>query len=147
MGGPMEIITKDQIKLIHTLLSDFAKQRGFPVEREEKQAFVKDCSRGRCTSTTQLIQSEARALIESLQGLLHSTSNWEMQDKQRKFMLHLAHQMSWTKDGRADVDRLSAWCIKTGYLHKPLMRYTEQELPRLVHQFKNVYKAFLNSIV
>lgn len=151
------MISKHQIKLIHTLLSQYAKHRGFPIDTEEKKKFVADCSGGRCTSTTQLHNSEARILIDSLQKLTANTTEFQKADRQRKLMIHFAHQMGWNlppapslpgEGGKLKIDmkRIDAWCIKTGYLHKPLMKYTGAELGRLVQQFQKMYLEFLKRI-
>lgn len=141
------MINKHQIKIIHTLLTAYAKHRGFPIEREEKEQFVSQCSNGRCTSTTELSQAEARTLIYSLQELTGSTTEYQKADRERKLIIHYAHQMNWElKDGKADMKRISSWCVKYGYLHKPLMQYNSRELPRLVQQFQKMYLAFLKHI-
>lgn len=144
------MITKAQIKLIHTLLHLYETLRGFKIDPSEKIEFVKECSGGRVTSTTQLTWQEAKKMIEVLQNLTCVTDEYQKADRMRKLIIHYARQMGWENEAegkrRADMDRIEGWCIKFGYLHKKLNEYTTQELPRLVTQFQNVYKSFLKAI-
>lgn len=141
------MINKSQIKRIHTILSTYAKHRGFPIEKSEKQQFVRECSGGRCSSTTELTHAEAEQMIFDLANLTYSTGDYQKADRQRKLMIHYARQMGWeTEDGKADMKRINAWCIKTGYLHKPLMEHDAKELPKLVNQFQRMYLEFLKRI-
>jgi len=70
-------------------------------------------------------------------------------DKMRKKILSLTWEMNWVvKDPalKVDVERVNAWCVKYGYLHKPLNSYTYNELPKLLSQFEALHASFVNSI-
>lgn len=142
----MKTVSKEQIKFIHTLINQYAKHRGFEVEKEEKASFVAECSDGRCTSTKDLTQAEAKVLIESLQYLFYSTDTFQDADRKRKRILYYAYQMNWTKNKELDYARIDNWCVKYGYLHKALMKHSNKELVQLVQQFHKMYIAFLKSI-
>lgn len=129
------MINKKQITLIQTLISNTHL-------RAQKDNIVSSFTNERTTHVNELIEGEARELIEYLQSV--TTNKGETQ---RKLMIHYMHQMKWqTETGKADMKRLDNWCIKYGYLHKPLMQYNSKELPKLVTQFEGVYKSFLKSI-
>lgn len=139
------MITKHQIKLIHALLSNAHL-------RSQKESIISGASGGRTTHISQLSPREVRSLVKFLQSAVQNRRNdHEKMDRQRKLMIHFARQMGWEiEDGegnkKADMERIHNWCIKTGYLHKPLMKYNASELPKLVNQFQKMYLAFLKHI-
>lgn len=141
----MKAVSTEQIKKIHTLMNQYAKQRGFAVEKEEKEAFVLECPNGRSTSAKPLYYAEASVMLDSLQKMLHSTGEYQQADRKRKRILYYAHQMNWTKMDKVDIERVNNWCVKYGYLHKPLMQHSANELTALVRQFDKMYRAFLET--
>ena len=71
----------------------------------------------------------------------------------RRKMISMAREMGWSlpnpsKGGAmvADMARLDNWCIKYGYLHKPLNEHSLAELPKLLSQFGILLNQFLNAI-
>ena len=155
----MTFITKDQLKCLHTIIS----KAGIPLER--KVDMCMGFSDGRTTSSRELYDYEAKAMIAHLKSL-----DPEEKGKQKMIgkILYYAHEMQWTvwsrksevgslksenrkpiTDNRhlvADIDRINAWCEKYSYLKKKLDDYTYSELPKLVSQFQNVYKSFLKTL-
>lgn len=134
----MKPISPQQIKLIHTLMSSH--------DKANKATIAESYSAGRTSHISELADHEARALIEDLK----KRQDPDPGDKMRKKILSLAYKMNWTCDTpnglRADIRRINDWCLKYGYLHKPLNSYQYRELPRLLTQFENLYKGYLKSI-
>ena len=133
----MEIINKPQLIALNTLVSKLN------IDKESKAMMVEGFSGGRCTSSKDLYSSEANAIIKHLKSL---DPEEPKADKMRKKIIMLAHEMGWKKEGKADIERINGWCLKFGYLKKPLDRHTYKELPKLVTQFEGVYSHFLKSI-
>lgn len=140
----MEKITSRQIRLIHALLHAYARMRGYPIEPDEKKQFILSCTNGRAASTRQLTADEGQQVVDKIWDLIHELNTFQQADRQRKLIIHFAHLMGWQKpNGQADMQRINEYCIKYGYLHKPLMQYTSTELVKLVQQFQLMYLAYL----
>lgn len=135
-------INKGQIKAIHTLLSQLKMSN----DKEFKQDLVKQFTSDRETSTTKMEYKEAQELIGRLKELVGQTPEQIRSDAMRKKIIHMARRMQWERAGKADMERVNAWCNKSGYLHKSLNEYTYNELPALVTQFEQVFKSYLKSI-
>jgi hypothetical protein len=135
----MARITPAQIKMLQV------QRRVHGMDDETYRAMLHEATGGRTTSTRELTQAEALALIS---GLVPQTPADVRADKMRRKILGFAREMGWTTDDdRVDIDRVNQWCVKYGYGHKPLNRYTYHELPKLVTQFENgPYKSYLSRI-
>lgn len=130
-----------QVKKIYTLL-------GKNNLRDEKENIVSAFTAGRTNSVRKMKESEAAALIGHLVSL-DPTDN--SSTKMRNKIISMGYEMRWTKPSSSgvnsiDMDHINNWCISKGYLHKKLDDYTYKELPKLVSQFEEVYKSYLNSI-
>jgi hypothetical protein len=86
-----------------------------------------------------LSRSQAERLVKELQAKITD----DHANKQRRKMFSIAHELGWHLPGTMAVDRqrLEAWVLKYGYLHKPLMSYLLAELPTLVSQLESVLKS------
>lgn len=118
-----------------------------------KAELVEGFTRGRSSSSKDMNHYEAIDMINYLQAQpkahlasLTTSDDKAAADKMRKKIISLAWQMNWTKDGRADMARISHWAEQYGYLHKPLNNYTYKELPKLLTQFQAIFKSYLKSI-
>gem|GEM_PF-717623 len=148
-------ITTQQIIALQSIINSN------PNLKEGKEYLIQDASDGRTTSVKELSFEEAKALITAL-NMITSPRTVNVDDpchRMRGKILSHAHELGWhKKDGKGmivrdratqkpkiDFDRVNDWCIKFGYLHKKLDRYTYEELPTLVSQFQKVYKNYLNS--
>lgn len=132
-----------QIKIIQTLFSVTGN-------RSNKHDIVSGFTGGRSISLKELTHNETKALIEHLQQLSVTNEHQTAINKMRGKILYFAHEMRMTKQNNkgktvADVKRVDEWMLKYSYLHKKLDAYTLEELPKLVSQFENVYKHFLNN--
>lgn len=114
---------------------------------EDKEQLAWQYSEGRTTSTSELKIGEYNQLLKDLQN---TAGKNDAANIMRRKIISRAHEMSWTieVDGiiKADIDRINNWCLKFGYLHKPLNSYSQKELPALVSQFDKVYYDFLKNV-
>jgi hypothetical protein len=141
----MNPITKNQIITINTLLT----QKGL---QQDKAVIITGASGGRCSSTRELTCEEARRLIIFLNGK-KTVENDDKGGRMRRHIIAMAHEMGWVKEVRVvsgstgaieskrDYQDIHRWVTKYGYLHKPFNDYTYNELPKLVTQFKEVYRS------
>lgn len=125
---------------IHLLLSQSGKAA-------HKKELVSSFTSGRSDSSRDMTDQEARDLISYLEG---SKTAPDPADRMRKKIISMAREIGWemrTAKGKvADIERIKNWVLKYGYLKKPLNDYGINELPRLVTQFEQVYKDFLNML-
>lgn len=106
----------------------------------DKDELVYGASGGRTTSLRELTSDEARQLLSNL-------FETDPAQPMRKKIFSMAHEMRWVQSnnpGKVDSNRLDQVLIKFGYLHKPLMQYKYEELPRLVTQVENMLASYLN---
>jgi hypothetical protein len=140
----------EQIKAISTLLGKHNLV-------DQKDSIIGSFTNGRTTSRKDMTKAEAAALIGHLKSLDPTDRR---SDKMRNKILSMAHEMGWNLTpipatspltplqgervkSKVDMAHVNNWCVKSGYLHKPLDEYTYNELPRLVSQFEEVYKSYL----
>jgi hypothetical protein len=140
------LIDNKRIQQVHALLAKL----GLVNDKDYKREMVQQYSGGRETSTTGLFVDEAGALISDLQAVVDNklTPDQAKADRKRKLIIHWAHEMLWYTAGskKVDMKRLDDWCVKSGYLHKPLMEHTCGELSKLVWQFEQVHQDFLQAV-
>ena len=76
--------------------------------------------------------------------------SFQRMDRMRKRILSICYSIGWTRFNiekrrhEVDMERLEAWLLKYGYLHKPLNDYTYMELPELVTQAERVLLSTLD---
>lgn len=112
-----ELVNTKRIRVIHALLAKMGRAN----DKEYKRELVQTYTDGRGTSTTELYMNEAGRMIIDLKALTGAgtssgkpafrpkmTPEQEPADRKRKKLLSMAHSMYWTKDGKADVDRVRA---------------------------------------
>lgn len=100
-------------------------------------------SKGKTKNLSELTHEETQALISFLTGGVEKTPKERMVGK----ILSMAHEMRWElPNGKIDMDRLNAWCIKYNPHKKPLNDFTEEELPTVVSVFERMYKGYLSKI-
>lgn len=122
---------------------------------EQKAELVERFTEGRTSSSREMTTEEitrANKYIEFMIGGVEPSDDFKKGERMRKRIMSLCHQYGYTKFDEAkgahvvDLDRLDAWMIKYGYLHKSLNSYKYKELPRLVEQFQKVVYSYLNQI-
>jgi hypothetical protein len=127
-------ICHQQLKVLHTMLGATGLQG-------QKAALVAGVTQGRTESSRELTSAEADTIIAYLK-------TQQPAHKMRRKLIGLAHEMNWHLAGtrKVDMERVNAWCVSNGYLHKPLNDYTVKELPKLVSQYELVYKHYLSNL-
>jgi hypothetical protein len=127
--------------------------------RSMKNDLVLDASEKRTESVRELTKLEMDALIKHLEQKLHDAQksagphkqSYAKMDKMRKRIFSICYTIGWTTIDPdkntviVDQERLNAWLLKYGYLHKDLMDYTYLELPTLVTQFERLLRSTLES--
>lgn len=113
---------------------------------DQKDNLVLGFTGGRSSSRADLTDAEALQMIAWLK--LQNKNVDERANKMRRKIISYAHRMRWYIEFTQTVDmqRLNGWCIKYGYLHKPLKAYTYKELPALVTQFKAAFMSVLSKL-
>ena len=71
-------------------------------------------------------------------------SRFDFMNTKHKYILSICHQLGWTvyneekKRSYVCMVSLSEWLKKYGYLHKPLMQYSDTELTILISQLEKI---------
>jgi hypothetical protein len=106
------------------------------IDEETKLALVAEYSAGRTFKSSELEVMECKILISFLQK---QVTTKDAANTMRRKMLSIAYQLGWTMEhGKLDLARVNNWCVKYGYMHKPLNDYTVKELPQLITQFERI---------
>jgi len=138
----MKEASSAQIKAINAI---FAKRKMM----DDKPSLIAAFTYGRTEHSSELYFEEAHQLLQELIG---KQQNSGMLRK----LFAMAIEINWCpvksevlengsiKKGRS-YDAVHTWVLKSGYLHKPLNKYTYNELPKLVTQFEiGPYKYYLD---
>ncbi len=117
------------------------------ITADMKDDMVYHATGGRTTHTSEMTKEEADNLIDSLKKEVLKSLKHHQCDHMRKKIIAKFIEMGYTTpEGKADMPRIYAWVEKYGYLHKPLNKYTYNELPMLVSQAEKYYYQFLESV-
>ncbi len=116
--------------------------------------FAHSFSAGRTTHVSELTVKEGIELIKGLTANDQSAERKQDEERMRRKIISHAYEMGWVITDistgvsklQADMESINAWCLKYGYLHKPLNEYTFEELPKLVSQFGRLHKQFLKEL-
>jgi hypothetical protein len=132
-----------QNKQLHLLLS----QTGL---LPQKADLVAGFTNGRTEHSSEMTTVEVIDLIKYLKaqkkGEIQAEKRIGKEEKMRRKIIAIAHQMGWKKQGKADMERINNWCLQQ-FGKKPLNGYTLKELTKLISIFENkVYKQFLQGI-
>lgn len=144
-------VTRQQIRQLYFLLD----QLGI---RHLKQELVQDASNGRTESARELTHLEMLELLRHLANKLKDAKAdnrpakqaYQQMDRMRKRILSICYSIGWTRFNiekrrhEVDMERLEAWLVKYGYLHKKLNDYTYLELPALVTQAERLLATTLD---
>lgn len=123
------------------------KAQGFDFERKELiLQFTNENKEGLSTLTPH----EYREFINWLNQRFPSTpapKKLSSLENQRRKIISIFRQMGYeTPENKADMKRIYAWVLKSGYLHKGFNQYTDAEIPKLVYQAEQVLMSYLKSI-
>ena len=131
----------NQNKELHYLLGKLN------IDKELKEDMVMRCTSNRTNSSSKMSVTECQALINELRHAAKQTPEYVKSDLMRKKIISSFKKVGYTaKDGTADMLAINNFCVKRGYLHKELNKYTYKELPKLVYQVDQVYKSFTKSV-
>ena len=111
------------------------------IDAEGKAGMVSQYTNGRTDRSSKMTIDECQLLINQLN---HDASprNGES-DKLRKKIISMCHEMGWELEGgKADMNRINQFCIKTGYLHKGLNDYQYDELVSWFNNSLSFIKTF-----
>lgn len=115
------------------------------IDTETKEELIYLHTDGRTTRISELQFDEASKIIKAL-----TSGNVEYHTPKEKMVrkiLSMAHELNWEyANGQVNMKRVNEWCIKYGYLHKPLDQYTANELPQLVTSFEGMYFKHLKGV-
>lgn len=132
-------MTPAQNKMLHTLLHSTGMS-------DHKPELVRAYTSGRTASSAEMDEREAGGLIDHLERHVMQMEKSRKSNTMRRKIIAMAHQLGWTAEGKIDMTRVNAWCVKNGFGHKPLNAYSYEELPKLVSVFETMYKQVLEKI-
>lgn len=129
-------ISRPQKALIHAMLTKLKLA-------DQKANLVLGFTGGRTEHSSEMSRAEAADFIKYLKS---QDPDEQACDRMRKKIISMAHQCGYRIPGteKVDTQRLDDWCRKYGQYHRPLNSHSKEELTRLVTQFENVYKSYLN---
>jgi hypothetical protein len=112
----------------------------------QKADLVTSFTKGRSESSKELTNDEAKEMITYLTSITDASD--AASQKMRRRIISMAHEMHWHLPGTQAINmqRLNEWCENFSYDKKKLNAYTYNELPKLVTQFKIVYKDYLSKL-
>jgi len=116
------------------------------INSELKSDMVYTHSNGRVTSSSKMTVSECQSLINYLSSASSDTEEQKSCNVMRRKIIANLRKCGYTTGTKADMKRINDWCIKYGYLFKPINDYTVKELPILVTQASAVYQSFQKSM-
>lgn len=119
----------------------YVKMLLFKNERQDDAAeLALQFSNGRTNELKELSHNETQQLIEFI-------GEKQPPNPMVNKLLYLAHNIGWElKDGKIDIERLNAWCVKYTTAKKPLNKIPEKELPIVVSVFEKMHQAHLNNL-
>lgn len=126
---------------------------GADITRDE---MVSTFTNGKKTGLSSLTYFEYNEFTNWMQEKLNSAKGTVSKPKKefdvhannmRRKIIALFAQMGYkTPDGKSDMERINAWCIKYSQYHKTLSEYSINQLPQLVTQVEKVYQSFINNL-
>lgn len=134
--------TISQNKRLHALCNALG------VDKEAKEDLVYQYTKGRTTSSAQMLMPECEALNNNLQHLLNRSGKQKSKkpntpaNNMRGKILSICHEMNWHINGELDWKRINNFLFKYGYLKKAFNDYTASELPTLITQFEQLLKDY-----
>jgi len=113
----------------------------------DREDIIYDFTAGRTKSLKELGQLEYNDLLikMKMQGNQHYSPGQHM----RRKIIAMFHDMGYKKSGSQgtiDMVRVNEWCVKLGYLKKPLNDHSVIELTKLVTQAKYVHQDYIKQI-
>lgn len=121
---------------------------GIPVDRS---VLVQEFTKGTCHSLTDMTDWQYSEFLRWLRtkcdDLRYEAKTLDKCNQMRRKIIALFHKVNWKKpDGRIDMERVDAWCIKYSQFHKSLNQHKYTELVKLCTQVENLYKSFIKTV-
>lgn len=135
----MQTISKEKIKAVNACLA----AKGL---MEDKKELIRQFTLGRTDRSSELTMEEANELLAMMNKNILPSPEQLRADKMARNIIAMARELGWVKrksDGTSDYAVLDNWMLNKSYLQKKLNRYSYEELPKLVSQFKAVYEYYL----
>jgi hypothetical protein len=145
----MTQITKSQIAAMHVLLHKHKLQ-------DDKRDIIRQISKGRTESTLELTFTEAQTWINAMnKGESFNSKKEDPRQRMINSIIAMAREMGTVRrkkvvdaagkiQEKSDYSDFNKWMVEHSYMKKDLNKYTYEELPKLVSQFKQVYRSWLN---
>ena len=142
--------TVSQNRQLHALISALS------IDAEIKQDLVYQFTNSRETRSSLMTDHECQRLINHLNALKkqkeassqarnEAFKNNTPENKMRRKIMSICHEMKWTKDGKLDWTRINEFLLNRSYLKKGLDKYTKAELPKLITQFENILRTYYHA--
>lgn len=134
-------ITPTQLKRLHCLLTQTGNM-------QNKAVIVEGFTTGRTTHSNEMTQHEAFEMINHLVELTPGYESTPSNKMRRKIISH-AYEMKWAKPGdwKKAVTAIDKFCTgENGKYKKILNMHTYDELVKVVSQFGQLYKKYLNAL-
>jgi len=128
------IRTKEQNKELHLLLNRTG------LDSDNKAELVRTYTKGRTSSSAEMLIHECRQLIGDLR-----VNNSLADNKRKRVISHLKEAGFSLPDGRADMERIQGWVQQQKFKRK-LNEHTIEQLSGLIHAANAVRKHFLSKV-
>jgi hypothetical protein len=146
----MAFINNQQIIKFNALL------RNLGLEDDDKRGIIASFTNGRTSKTKEMLYVEAKAMLQHLSALAPYVQSEESaaarvrekENKMRKKVIAIAYQLGWTTpQGKCDYARLDRFIAARPVTPgaTSLNQYTAADLPKLINQFEELLKKYLNA--
>lgn len=121
-------------------------------DTRNRSEVIEDFTSGKKSSLKELTHWELKELTLAMSRMVTAThptgveSEYQKCNVMRRKLIAILTKVGYTKDNKADMERINNWCQTHGYLHKPLNDYKYNELPKLIAQAESMYAKFLKRI-
>jgi hypothetical protein len=120
---------------------------------EMKRDLIFEGTNGRTDRTKKMTNTELKGVIAGL-NLMQSHSDFKAGNRKRRRILSLCHQFPphldftyWDTEKECrmvNMERLNTWLVEKGKYNKKLNYHTPLELSKVIVQFENILKGYLN---
>lgn len=116
---------------------------------DKKALIVSGFTEGRTEHSSEMTQQEAFEMIDHLVKLKPQVIEDDPDNRMRRKIISIAYEMKWAKPGQWATALLGIdnFCKgEHGIYKKELQEHTHDELVKVVSQFGQLYKKYLNGI-
>lgn len=120
------------------------KRIGKQNDSEYRSDLCLSVSEGRTKSLKELTPVEINLIEKHLFTIGNAVTTPTFEEvsgeRMRKKLFGIFRDLGWYVAGKPDYKKINDWIDKHGYLHKPLSRYTNKELPKLITQAETIQR-------